>query len=133
MEITTKRILFFDGVCKLCHGTVDWFIPLFNPGQIYFAPLQGITAQNTLQKQDLNLDTVIYYREGILYKKSQAIIWLIADSNSILKKPSIMFHFVPAAILDWCYDIVAGTRYLIFGKTEQCRIPTEEERKYFLD
>jgi predicted DCC family thiol-disulfide oxidoreductase YuxK len=133
MEVTTKRILFFDGVCKLCHRTVDWFLPLYNPGQIYFAPLQGSTAKKTLQQLDLNLDSVVYSRDGQIYRKSQALIWLIADSNSRLKKPIIMFHALPITLLDWFYDLIAGSRYTIFGQTDSCRIPTSEEKKYFLD
>jgi len=128
-----KRIVFFDGVCKLCHGVVDWFLPLFPVGEIYFAPLQGPTALQTLQQQDLSLDSVIYYRDGQIFKKSQAIIWLIKDSKSILRKPIIMFHLIPSPILDFFYDLIARTRYQVFGKTDTCRIPTDYERKYFLD
>ena len=128
-----KRIVFFDGVCKLCHGVVDWFMPLFTTGEIYFAPLQGTTAQKNLSPQDLSLDGVIYLRDGQIYKKSQAIIWIIKDSKSILRKPIIMFHLFPTPVLDFFYDFIARTRYQIFGKTDTCRIPTPNERQYFLD
>lgn len=128
-----KRIVFFDGVCKLCHGVVDWFLPLFTAGEIYFAPLQGPTARQTLSHQDLSLDGVIYLRDGVVHKKSQAIIWIIRDSRSILHKPIIMFQLIPTPLLDIVYDLIARMRYRLFGKTNSCRIPTPKERQYFLD
>jgi len=133
MEISTKRILFFDGVCKLCHGVVDWFIPLFNPNEIYFAPLQGETARQILSKHDLGLDSVVYYRNGQIHKKSKAIIWLILDSQSSLRYAVMVVKYIPPSILDKLYDFIARIRYYVFGKTEQCRIPHQNERVYFLD
>ncbi|MFN3697474.1 MAG: thiol-disulfide oxidoreductase DCC family protein [Pseudobdellovibrio sp.] len=128
-----KRIVFFDGVCKLCHGVVDWFLPQVTIGSIYFAPLQGTTARELLTAQDLGLDGVVYFRDGTIYRKSQAIFWLIQDSNSKLKVFKIMFQFIPIFICDFFYDLIAKSRYNIFGKTQICRIPNEKEKAYFLD
>ncbi len=133
MEQTSKRILFFDGVCHLCNGLVDFSLPKFKAGEIYFAPLQGPTAESLLTPQDLGLEYVAYFRDGIVYRKSKAIAYLLQDMGGMYRIPSVMLHIIPSFISDFFYKIVAKFRYRLFGKDEMCRIPTPEERKYFLD
>lgn len=133
MKQTSKRILFFDGVCHLCNGLVDFALPKFKEGEIYFAPLQGPTAQGFLSHQDLGLDYVVYFRDGTTHRKSLAIAHLLCDMGGIYYIPGIMLHILPCFISDSIYRLVAKYRYRIFGKDEMCRIPTPEEKKFFLD
>lgn len=133
MEQTSKRILFFDGVCHLCNGLVDFALPKFKEGEIYFAPLQGPTAQQLLDSQDLGLDYVVYFRDGAIHRKSQAIAYLFGDMGGLYRLPSVMLRILPHFISDFFYRIIAKYRYRLFGKDEMCRIPTPEERKFFLD
>lgn len=133
MKENTKRILFFDGVCGLCSSLVDFALPKFREGQIYFAPLQGPTAREMLSTQDLGLEYVVYYRDKKIYRKTEAVAYLLGDIGGIYKPISIMLHILPSFITDYFYTLVAKYRYRIFGKTETCRLPTPTERKYFLD
>ena len=129
----TKRILFFDGVCGLCSSLVDFALPKFAEGQIFFAPLQGSTAQTTLSPQDLSLEYVVYFRDGTIYRKTKAVAYLLTDIGGFYKPLGIMLHTLPSFITDFFYKIVAQNRYRIFGKSETCRLPTPQERKFFLD
>lgn len=133
MEQTSKRILFFDGVCHLCNGLVDFALPKFKEGEIYFAPLQGPTAESLLHPQDLGLEYVVYFRDGTIYRKSQAIAYLLHDIGGIYYILSIMLHILPCFISDSIYRLIAKYRYRLFGKSEVCRIPTPQERRFFLD
>lgn len=128
-----KRILFFDGVCHLCNWVVDFSLPHFSPHEIYFAPLQGSTAQKTLSTQDLGLNYVIYLRDGQLLKKSQAVVYLLKDMSGVYKVLGIMLHLIPDSVSDFFYDVIAKYRYRLFGKDEVCRLPRPEERPFFLD
>jgi predicted DCC family thiol-disulfide oxidoreductase YuxK len=40
---------------------------------------------------------------------------------------------LPAAVLDFAYDIVARYRYRVFGRFEQCLLPRPEQRQRFID
>ena len=40
-----------------------------------------------------------------------------------------VFIFIPAFIRDFCYDLVAKNRFIIFGKTEACKLPDPVLRK----
>lgn len=133
MEQTSKRILFFDGVCHLCNGLVDFSLPKFKAGEIYFAPLQGPTAEKMLAPQDLGLEYVVYFRDGSIHRKSKAIAYLLQDMGGIYRVASVMLRIMPSPISDFFYRIIAKYRYRVFGKDEMCRIPTPEEKKYFLD
>jgi predicted DCC family thiol-disulfide oxidoreductase YuxK len=39
---------------------------------------------------------------------------------------------LPKFFRDFVYDLIAKNRYKLFGKTDSCRIPTEEEKLKFL-
>ena len=39
----------------------------------------------------------------------------------------------PKALRDRLYDVVARTRYRVFGRYEQCLIPREESRSRFVE
>lgn len=133
MQQTSKRILFFDGVCHLCNGAVDFALPKFRKGEIYFAPLQGPTAHELLPPQDLRLDYLVYLRDEKIYRRSKAVAYLLQDMGGIHKLTSIMLHIIPTFIADFFYELIAKFRYRLFGKDEMCRIPTPEEREFFLD
>ncbi len=44
-----------------------------------------------------------------------------------------LFRAVPRPLRDLVYDLVARTRYRVFGRTEQCMVPTPELRARFLE
>ena len=43
-----------------------------------------------------------------------------------------VFRYIPKALRDVVYDVVAANRYKWFGKHETCRMPTVEERAKLL-
>lgn len=124
------KIVFFDGVCHLCNGFVDFAIQNETaPKSLIFAPLQGHTAQKFLSsEQQKSLSTVLFYQDGKILQKSEAIL----DIAKHLKFPwpvlSAMARVIPAQIRDRIYDWVAKNRYAWFGTRDSCRLPTPEEK-----
>lgn len=45
----------------------------------------------------------------------------------------MLFKIVPQKLRDSLYDFIARHRYQWFGKKDVCRLPSIEERKFFLD
>lgn len=126
------RILFFDGYCNLCNGIVNWLIS--RTQDLKFAPLQGTTAQKTLPLAELprGMDTVIYLRDGIVLKKSDAALAVLVDLGGPWKIIQILF-ILPKTLRDCFYDIIARNRYRLFSKRDSCRVPTDQETSRFLD
>lgn len=123
-------ILFFDGVCNLCNGFVDFLIR--RGASISYAPLQGSTAAKLLPADKLRLETVVLWENGKVSDKSDAAIRVISALPGFWKI-FVLARIFPRFIRDGVYDLVASNRYSLFGKRESCRLPTPEERKLFLD
>jgi predicted DCC family thiol-disulfide oxidoreductase YuxK len=48
-------------------------------------------------------------------------------------KAMVLMRVLPTAILDRIYDVVARTRYRVFGRFEHCLTPRPEFRRRFID
>lgn len=127
------RIIYFDGVCNLCNGFVDFVIQRDKEHQFFFAPLQGPSAQQNLNSQDLSLDSVVLFDHGTTYKKSRAVLKILSLLGAGYKFISLIGSIFPEFILNMLYDFIARNRYKIFGQKTTCRRPTQEEQKLFLD
>ncbi len=126
-------IIFFDGYCGLCNGFIDFVMERDKKKVFRYATLQGKTAARLLQKEDIeNLDSVILFIDEKTYKKSKAVFRVFTELGGGWKTLSV-FDFLPLGLKNFGYDLVAKYRYSLFGKREVCRLPTREERTYFLD
>lgn len=129
---TTYNVIFFDGVCGLCNGFIDFVMKIDTRKRFHFSPLQSEFAKKTLPPELISdLKTVVVQIEGHTYKKAPAVIRVmqeIGGSWSLLGALKVL----PEPLLNLGYDIVASNRYKLFGKKETCRLPTPEERSRFI-
>lgn len=131
-SLARQNVVFFDGICHLCNGFVDAVITRDVRHRFLFAPLQGSTAENMLEQDDrLNLDTVIYYENGRIYRRSAAILKILTGLGGVFKLFGAAW-IIPGPLRDWLYKIIAKNRYAWFGQREFCRLPTANERSYLL-
>jgi len=138
MKIQEKHksynIVFFDGVCNFCNSTVDKIYCNNRKRNIYYSSLQSEFAKEFLGEYGINtndLDTIIFYSAGKFYFRSSAVL----EISKLLKGYKIfsIFLLVPVFIRDAVYKWFARNRYKFFGKKETCRIPSVEEKEYFLE
>ncbi len=127
------RIIYFDGVCNLCNGFVDFVIQRDKKRTFSYAALQGKSALLNLSNQDLGLDSVILLYDGSVLKKSAAVLKILKELGFFYKFISILGGFLPQTFCDLIYDLIAKNRYHLFGQKNTCRLPTAEERHFFLD
>jgi len=120
-----QNIIFFDGVCVLCNGIVDHIIKYDKQKRLKFASLQGETAKIKLNNSYIrDLDSIVYLREGRFHTKSDAILYILRDIANFY---ALLFVFIiiPKFIRDFFYDLIARSRYKLFGRNEFCRMPDE--------
>ncbi len=132
---TDKSILFFDGVCNLCNGFVQWMIKRDPDGKFHFASLQSEFAQSFLKahEQDLtSLKTVMLFHQGQLYIESDVSLE-VAYHLGFPWKILYPIKLIPRIIRDNIYRWIASNRYRWFGKQEACMIPTAALQNRFLD
>lgn len=138
-EPEVDRLVLYDGECVLCNSSVDFLLRLDTEGVFLFAPLQGATAGNVLERHDRSadrLDSIVYVRgfrtdRETVFEKSTAVLRALEDLGGIWWLFSLL-RYVPTTFRDWVYDFVADNRYRWFGRYDQCRIP-DDDRDRFLD
>ena len=126
------RVVFFDGVCGLCNGFVDFVLPRDLKQNLRFSPLQSESAATYLAPElTKDLTTIVFYDDGEVYLRSEAVIRALSYLGprwSLLK----IFLIIPAFARDAIYKIIATNRYKWFGEKETCRLPSPEERSRFI-
>ncbi len=130
-----KPIVFFDGVCNLCNEFVQFLIWADRRKVFQVASLQGKTAEEKLPKDvRAGLTSIVLLdSEKKVYVKSKALLLILKNLFPWASLFIAVLGFIPGPVFDRAYDLVAKHRYQIWGKKERCRIPTPEERAYFLD
>ena len=127
-----ELIIFFDGVCGLCNGFIDFIMKVDKKDLFSFSPLQSDFAAKMLPPEKVqNLDSVVVIIDGQIHTKSKAVLEVLNTLGGRWKLISIL-GVLPKGLLNIGYDLVASNRYKIFGKKETCRIPTPEERERFI-
>lgn len=136
-----RAVILFDGVCNLCNRFVNFVIDRDPDGHFQFAALQSDAAHALLRGHgDSNpstegeglLRSVVLIEDGHVYRKSTAALRIARHLTGWWPLLTV-FLAVPSAVRDWVYDRVAARRYDWFGKRDQCRVPTPDLRRRFLD
>jgi predicted DCC family thiol-disulfide oxidoreductase YuxK len=128
-----QRIIFFDGICLLCNGFVNYVFNYDNKHQFKYSPLQSKTALNLLSQSELKLDSIVYFEDNKTYKRSTAVLRIMFHLGGVWSLLSVTLAIIPTPIRDFFYNFVAQNRYKVFGKSKICRRYTAEEKQYFLD
>jgi len=126
-------IVFFDGVCNLCQGSVRYLIKHDKKGVLKFASLQGNYAKDFVNETKIqSMQSILFFDGKILYKKSTAVLKLsrlLGGWYQLL----LLGYILPRFVRDWLYNIVAKNRYRWFGKKDQCMLPSKGFENRFLD
>jgi predicted DCC family thiol-disulfide oxidoreductase YuxK len=132
---SSKYIVFFDGVCNLCNGMVQFILKRDKKKRFLFGSLQGKTGQEYLRKYHLPTDNFYSFMliEGnVLYTRSTGVLRMLKHLGGLWQLLYV-FIAIPPVIRDGIYKLIATNRYKWFGKKDQCRVPTAEERERFLE
>lgn len=125
-------VLFFDGVCGLCNGVVDFVLRFDSEGKIQFSPLQSDYAKSKLPiKLTENLSTLVVLKDSQIWTRSEAV-FLIAEQLGGFFKLILLFKILPKSFNNKIYDMISKSRYQIFGKKDSCRLPKPAEKARFL-
>lgn len=75
---------------------------------------------------------LVQTRDGKVLDRSKAVLAILREMPFPWSFLGSLFRVVPTLIGDFVYKIVALNRYRLFGKRDSCRLPTEDEREFFL-
>lgn len=133
-------LLLYDGVCGLCDRTVQFLLDHDPEGVLSYAPIQGATAAAILARHPAlaGIDSVVLVEQTPAGERvtvrSKAVFRVLGRLRGAPRwaRWASALTVVPSPLLDWGYDLVAATRYRIFGKLETCRVPDATVRGRFL-
>lgn len=128
-----NSVIFFDGVCNLCNGAVQFVIERDPKNRFKFAALQSDYAVKELSTANLKVkhgDSFVLLENGKVYEQSTAALRVAKKLNSLWPLLYI-FIVVPPFIRNAVYKFIARNRYKWFGKQESCWVPTPELKNKF--
>lgn len=129
-----ETVVLFDGVCKLCNGWARFLIRHDRSQRVRLAAVQSPEGQALLAWAGLpvdDFDTMAVIRDNHIWVRSDAFFKVVGQLPAWWR-PLMIFRFVPLVVRDWAYDRIALNRYRLFGKYDQCLLPTADHQRRFL-
>ena len=116
-EASSPPVVLFDGVCKLCNGSVNFILRRDRKGRLKLAPLQSDYSRQVLASHEIQsdlMDSLMLLEGTRLTTKSTAIIRITKYLDGLWPL-CMIFLIIPRIIRDFLYDIVAKNRYRWIG------------------
>jgi predicted DCC family thiol-disulfide oxidoreductase YuxK len=139
-EAISAHLVLYDGVCGLCNRLLQFLLLHDRRSVFCFASLQSATGRTMVARyggnpDDLNSFHVIAnFREPGAHAltKSEAAVFVASQLGWPWKGLSTAGN-LPAPLRDFVYDVIARSRYRIFGRYDHCLLPSEEFRSRFVE
>lgn len=122
-----RPLIVYDGVCVLCSFFAQWVIARDKDEQFVFTTAQSSLGQalyNHYQLDASNFETNLVIIDGVLHEKMNGALAVCYAVGYPWRLLSIM-QILPGSVLNFVYERVARNRYALFGKQDQCLVPTE--------
>ena len=137
----SNPVILYDGVCGLCNRLVQFVLRHDAHDRFRFAALQSDFAAQVLRRrgaasEDLDAMYVVLDHalpEERLVSRSDAVVVLLRDLGGGWRILGMALRAVPRWLRNWGYNLIARNRYRIFGKIDSCPLPSEKDRRKFLD
>jgi predicted DCC family thiol-disulfide oxidoreductase YuxK len=129
-----QSIVFFDGVCNLCNGFVQFVLKHELNSHYKFCSLQSEFAANFFKEKQFisnGIDSVIVFDNNQFYLESAAAFKII-NKLKWPYKALYIFSTLPGFLNNSIYKIIAKSRYKIFGKSNVCWVITDKNKTRFL-
>ncbi|MDQ8206801.1 DCC1-like thiol-disulfide oxidoreductase family protein [Coraliomargarita sp. SDUM461003] len=138
MNDPRDAILFYDGECGLCQRSVQFLLRRDRGEVLYFAPIQGVTAQQYLSAHlRTALSSVIYLRpttDGQPAKtllRSDAVLCALIDMHTAWRYPAYLARCIPLTWRDAIYQWIANNRDRLWRR-QTCLRPNPKQSKRLL-
>ena len=155
----TPRIVLFDGVCVLCNYWAQFIIKHDTQKIFKLASVQSPVGQEILKYYGMRTTTfdTLLYVEGLELEDLQkghmgtealgleskgkknnhafiktAAIFKILSQLGLPWRLLTIFKIIPTPLSDRAYILIARNRYKLFGKKEDCILPTPDHESRYL-
>lgn len=131
------EMLYYDGHCALCHGTVKFILKRDRTGAAFcFAPLQGHTFIARVPSRSRNVlpdSIVVLTTTGEALVRSDAFLHILSRLGRGWKILASVLRVIPRFSRDAVYNLVARIRYRVFGmRSDVCPVvPPELQSRFY--
>lgn len=143
-ELDGRLLVIFDGHCGLCNNTVRWLVRRDSQDRLRFVASKSPQGAELLARRGIGAldpesgaDTILAVRgaggsaEQVL-ARSEAVLATLRELPQPWPAVAVLLSWISRPILDLGYRLVARWRYVLWGRLEQCPLPTAENRAKFL-
>jgi len=128
------HLIIFDGVCLFCNGAINFIIKRDPGEQFLFVPLQSPAAKYLIeqhQAEKVGFDTFLLIKNGRCFYRTNAAFEISRDLSGgwFLWR---IFRVIPRPVRDCFYRLFARNRYRLFGRIDQCMVPSTALKSRFL-
>lgn len=123
-----EAIIFFDGLCPMCHGWVRRIIRWDTQKRFRFSPLEGELAKARIRplKHDyLEENSIVLLIGEKIFLRSQAILKIVNMLGWPYKIIGIAY-VIPSSVRDICYKLIARNRNKWGKRYTSCPAPPEK-------
>jgi len=122
MREPENPIIYFDGICYLCHTAVRFVLNHDKKNQFRFIAFQSEEGSKLAAFSKGVPDSVILELKGKTYFESDAVLEILNLLGGFWRL-FYVFKWIPRCFRNGVYRFVAKNRYRWFGKKEGCRLP----------
>ena len=128
-------IILFDAICVICNGWAKFLIKHDQYSKFKLASAQSALGEEILKHYGMSTTdytTMVVILNGQLYTESTALLKVMQH----LELPFSLMnagYMVPRPIRDFLYRRVALNRYQLFGQTNDCLLPSADNKQHFLE
>jgi predicted DCC family thiol-disulfide oxidoreductase YuxK len=134
------HLVLYDGVCGLCNRLLRFLLRHDHRRVFRFASLQSDVGRSVVARSGGNPDELTSFYVVADYQtaasrvltRSEAALF-VAGALAWPWKAARLVRVVPRPIRERAYDLVARSRYRVFGRYDRCPIPSPEFRSRFID
>ncbi|MBM2710258.1 DUF393 domain-containing protein [Mesorhizobium caraganae] len=126
----SQPLIVFDGVCVLCSGFVRTVVRLDSKNRFRFATAQSPLGAALFHKHGLRTDsyeTNLVLINGAPFIRLDSFVAVMAELGWPWRAAKALL-LLPRPLRDWLYERIAKNRYSIFGRKDNCEIPSATMR-----
>ena len=143
-ESDDRLLVIFDGHCGLCNRSVRWLLRHDRGGRLRFVPSESPRVAGLLARLGFGLPdgnsapgTILVVRHSGTQQehalvRSDAVVALLGELPRPWPAVGVTLRLIPRPLRDLGYRFIARWRYRIWGRLEQCPLPSPEDRARFL-
>ena len=119
----TPKIILFDDCCNLCSWAVKFIVGRDRQGKFIFTALQSMKGQSVLDQFNLSagaVNSMVLVQDDKYYTKTTAVLHILSALGGWPRLLTALV-IIPRPVRDLFYDMIARTRYALFGGRNGCK------------